>query len=391
MKHIGMIAVFLVLTMGCRKQPEEAHVETYTCPMHPQVIQHKPGRCPICHMDLVKVGAAADDGSLMLNQTQIKLGNITTARATAGNVEAKTILNGSVVADQDKSETISARMGGRIDKLYIKEESRPVYKGQPLYELYSEELVVLEKEYLAAIQQRARGDETGIYDTFVRAAEKKLLLFGITPSQIRKIAESAEVAPRIVIFASASGIVSEINIREGQYVSEGDPLFQLENLDKLWVVADLYAAETHALYEGDTVKVIITGFENRPVTARVIFINPEFRNNTQVLSVRLQIDNPIHRFLPGMQAEIVSSKIERRIIYISRDAVIHDGDQHYAWVLNPNGSYSPRRILTGVENENMTEVRYGLAENDNVVVTGSYLLHSEMILKKGQKMMQSIK
>jgi len=390
MKYIVFIAMLAVLMMGCRKQPGEAHAEQYTCPMHPQVLQDKPGQCPICHMDLVKVGAPADDGSLMLNQTQIKLGNITTARAVAGNVEAKTVLNGRVVVDQNRSETVSARVTGRIDRLYVKEEGTYVHKGQPLYELYSEELVVLEKEYLASFQQRARGDDAGTYDTFVRAAEKKLLLFGMTPSQIHKIAESGEVLPRTVVFANASGSVSAIGVREGEYVSEGDPLFKLENLDKLWIMADLYAAETHALYQGDTVEIKVIGFENQPVKASVIFVNPEFRNNTQVLSVRLQIDNPNHRFLPGMQAQIVSSKIERRVLNISRDAVIHDGDQNYAWVLNPNGSYAPRRILTGVENENMTEVRYGLAENDNVVVTGAYLLHSEMILKKGRKIEHSM-
>ncbi len=390
MKHIGFMAVLVVLMIGCRKQPQGAHAEQYTCPMHPQVLQDKPGQCPICHMDLVKVGAPADDGSVMLNQAQVKLGNITTAHVVAGNVEAKTALNGRVVVDQNRSETVSARLKGRINRLYVKEEGTYVHKGQALYELYSEELVVLEKEYLASFQQRAQGDEAATYDTFVRAAEKKLLLFGITPSQIHKIAESGEVVPRTVVFAAASGNVSGIFIREGQYVNEGDPLFALENLDKLWVVADLYAGETHALYQGDTVEIKVVGFENQPITANVIFVNPEFRNNTQVLSVRLQIDNPDHRFLPGMQAQIVSSKIERRVVNISRDAVIHEGDQNYAWVLNPNGSYSPRRILTGVENENMTEVRYGLAENDNVVVTGAYLLHSEMILKKGRKIAQSI-
>jgi len=153
----------------------------------------------------------------------------------------------------------------------------------------------------------------------------------------------------------------------------------------------LYAAETHSLYEGDTVEINITGFENHSVKAIVIFVNPEFRNNTQVLSIRLQIDNPNHLFLPGMQAQIVSSKIEKHVVYISRDAVIHDGDQNYAWILNQNGSYSPRRILTGVENENMTEVRYGLDENDNVVVTGAYLLYSERILKKGREITHSMK
>jgi len=391
MKRIGLMAILLVMMIGCRKPSEEVHAEMYTCPMHPQVLQDKPGQCPICHMELVKVGAAADDGTLMLSSAQIKLGNITTAHALAGNVEAKTILNGKVVVDQDRSETVSARLNGRIDKLYIKEEDRHVYKGQPLYELYSEELMVLEKEYLASFQQRAGEVKGGTYDAFVHAAEKKLLLFGITPGQIRKIAESGQVMPRTTVFAPASGNVSEIIVREGQYVREGDPLFQLENLDKLWVVADLYAAETHSLYEGDTVEVTVTGFENQPVKANVVFVNPEFRGDTQVLSVRARIDNPHHRFLPGMHAQMVSSKIERHVVYISRDAVIHDGDQNYAWVLNPNGSYSLRRILTGVENENMIEVRYGLNENDNVVVTGTYLLHSESILKKGQNMMQSMK
>lgn len=380
MKGIVMIVLLMGLITGCTKHAQ-THTERYTCPMHPQVLQDKPGRCPICHMELVKVGAMPTDDALMLNPAQIKLGNITTAPVTMGDVAAETILNGRVIIDQDKSVAISARMAGRVDRLFIKEAGQHVNKGQPLYTLYSEELVVLEKEYLLAVQQRAKNKA---YDMFVRAAEKKLLLLGMTPSQINAMTASGDVMPQTVFYATTSGTVSGISIREGQYISEGELLFQLEALDKVWVEADVYAAETHALYEGDVVKVKITGFENAPVDGKVIFINPEFRDESQVLSVRVQIDNPNQRFLPGMHAQIISSKIERRVVYIPRDAIIHDGDQHYAWVMNANESYSFRRILTGAENENMTEVRYGLNEHDNVVVTGAYLLYSEMVLKKGK-------
>ncbi len=374
----------LLLLSSCGKKdvhPHEVDAVQYTCPMHPQIIRDKPGSCPICGMDLVKVTPTANT-AIMLSQTQLKLANITTTLVRTQGIGSNTILTGKLVADETQTEVVSSRVQGRIETLYIKEIGQQVLQGQALYQLYSEQLLTLQQEYLLASKQ-AEAIHSDRYDSFVISAEKKLFLLGMTKSQIENIKKKKVADSRITFFAPGAGVVKSIDVSEGQYLSEGSLLYRIERLDKLWMEAELYPGENPYIKTGDEVNISINGTNQSFVKGIVTFLSPEYRKGSQVTIVRVEIKNSAHEFLPGMQGNIILKHSDKKAIAVPVDAVIRDESGNHIWVLQKDGSFISRTVKTGIENSEMVEITEGLVENENVVITGAYLLHSESVLKKG--------
>ena len=374
-----------LLISSCSKKDEHEHYEAakerYTCPMHPQIIQDKPGTCPICGMDLVKVSAVVNK-AIMLSETQKKLANITTTLVRMEDIGYNTIITGKLMADETQTEVISSRVQGRIEVLHVKEVGQQVVQGQALYQLYSEQLLTLQQEYVLALKQ-AEAIKEDRYQTFVTSAEKKLLLFGMTKNQIENLAKKKVVDSRIIFFAPASGVVKSVDVNEGQYVSEGALLYRIEKLDKLWMEAELYPGEAQYIKLGDPVNVSITSLNQASVKGKVTFMSPEYRKGSQITIARVEIKNSDHTFLPGMQGNIILTHSDKKAIAIPIDAVIRDASGNHIWILQKDGSFISRNVKTGIENSEMVEITEGLAENENVVITGAYLLYSESVLKKG--------
>lgn len=394
--RLGICFLSLTLLLACSgEQHQEGHSDehhavehgslTYTCPMHPQVVQDKPGVCPICGMDLVQVtpGDQAGDG-LMLSNSQLKLGNITTARVSKKPIGQTVVINGRLTVDEGKTEVISSRVAGRIEKMFIKETGQPIKRGQPLYTLYSEGLLTLQQEYLLAKEQyETLGQTETRYKSFLDAAERKLLLYGLTNSQIRQLTGRNTLEPRVTFLATASGIVTEINGIEGQYISEGATLYKIEDIGSLWVEAELYPSETSLVKVGDTINIRIAGSGTASVEGRINFLSPEFRNGTQITIMRASIENADNRLKPGQHAQVFLTHSSKQAIAIPVDAVIRDGRGSHVYVQSAENTFRAQRVTTGLEGFELVEITEGLAEGDTVAVTGAYLLYSEMILKKG--------
>ncbi len=385
--RILIFSLFSVLLISsCNKKDEHAHHEAskeqYTCPMHPQIIQDRPGTCPICGMDLVKVNLIAAQSAIMLSQTQMKLANITTTLVRMQEIGSNTILTGKLIADETQTEVISSRVQGRIEVLYVKEIGQQVEQGQALYQLYSEQLLTLQQEYVLALEQ-AEAIKEDRYLSFVTSAEKKLVLFGMTKSQIKNLAKKKVVDSRITFFAPGSGVVKSIEANEGQYISEGTLLYRIEKLDKLWMEAELYPGEAHYIKLGDEVNISITNSDQTLIKGIVTFMSPEYRKGSQVTLARVAIPNLKHDLLPGMQGNIILTHSDKKAIALPVDAVIRDASGNHIWILQKDGSFTSRKVKTGIENSEMVEITEGLSENENVVITGAYLLYSESVLKKG--------
>lgn len=321
---------------------------------------------------------------LMLTNSQIKLANITTQAVGTQNIGQTVPINARLVVDDQKSEVVSSRAGGRIEKLFIKETGQRIRKGQPLYVLYSEALLTLQREYLLAKEQyEALGQAEKRYKSFFEAAERKLLLYGLTPTQITRLTQQSALEARITFLAPTSGIVTEINVTEGQYVAEGAALYRIEDIGKLWVEAELYPGESSLVKPGDTVNIRITGSETRPAEGTVIFLSPEFRNNSQITVMRASIDNAENRFKPGQHAQVFLTHSAREAIAIPSDAVIRDEHGSHVYVQHGHNTFRPHFVRTGIESVDLVEITEGLQPGDTVAVTGSYLLYSELILKQG--------
>jgi len=349
--------------------------------MHPSVVQDGPGKCPICGMDLVVKKAGIE---LMLSENQMRLGNVTTAPVQEQPVGQTVVINGKLVLNEEGSSVVSSRAAGRIEKLYVKETGRAVKKGEPLYELYSESLLTLQREYLLA---QAQYDELGKsnprYAAFLKSAAQKLLRYGLTQRQVDQLGASKVFKERITFLAPASGLITEIRTAEGQYVAEGAPLYQLEDVTSLWLEAETYPQETSLVKIGDMISVRVNGYEDVPVEAKVTFLSPEYRANTVVTILRATLANANNLFKPGMQAQVYFTHSSRQALALPTDAVIRDGQGAHVYVQTHANTFEPRAVTTGLEDFGKVEITDGLLAGDTVAVTGAYLLYSEIVLKKG--------
>jgi Cu(I)/Ag(I) efflux system membrane fusion protein len=399
MKPILLTISLLVFAFACsREQKSHEHSEhdlaskqaqesQYTCPMHPDIQQNGPGQCPVCGMDLVIKTNASAKGSandLMLSDRQMKLGNITPLKVGHQPIGQTVVINGRLSIDQDLSEIVSSRAAGRIEKLYLKETGRTIKKGEPLYQLYSENLLTLQQEFLVAKEQYETLNSPGNrYKSFYDASKRKLLLYGLTESQVNELAQSRKVQNAVTFLSPASGVVTEVSVAEGQYISEGSLLMKIENIDKLWLEAELYPSETSLVKVGDKINVRVSGYSNETFETTILFMSPEYRMSSQIAIIRASIQNPEQKYKPGMQAQVFFSHSSKKALVVPVDAVIRDENGNHVYLQRGHNTFRPQMVKTGIEDFENVEITEGLTDGDTIAGTGAYLLYSEIILKKG--------
>lgn len=363
------------------KHEQLAENEFYTCSMDPQVRLKEPGKCPICKMELTKVVIGDTmDNALKLSSEQVSLANIRTEIAALENLPSEHILMARVGPDPNKVQTLTARFPGRIEKLYIKSTGGKVQKGQVLYEVYSEELIALQNELLSA-RAKPAGD-------WAEAAINKLKLWGISQQQIDGLIEQNKVADRFAVRSPYGGTVTEVNVKEGEYINEGSPLFALADFSTVWVNAEAYAKDYDWLKEGTQVWVKLPSLPGATFKGKLVLEAPELKTSSIAHSVWVEIPNANGGLKPGMQAYIYPGAAAEKVLAVPTNAVIREAAGSSVWIKNKDGNYENRMVHTGNETSEKVEIRHGLQEGDEVVVNGAYLLHSEYIFKKGKNAMQ---
>jgi RND family efflux transporter, MFP subunit len=234
-----------------------------------------------------------------------------------------------------------------------------------------------------AQEKEFKGDK--IERQIVAAAKQKLLLYGQSESQVQQLVKTQKKDPYVVFYAPEGGVVAELSVTQGQYVTEGSPILRLEGYGQLWVEADVYPSEAKNIRMGQKVKVVIAGWEDQPQEMTISFITPSLQSGTQLTQIRGSIANPQNQWQPGLQANVfLPSANKSNVLTLPVDAVIRDGKGMHVWIKKGKDSFEPRSVKTGQENNNEVEISEGLKNGDQVVVTGAYLLYSEYILKKGK-------
>ncbi|HQV05933.1 MAG: efflux RND transporter periplasmic adaptor subunit [Chitinophagaceae bacterium] len=390
-KYITLfITVLLVFTACKSKKSTLANKdEYYTCSMHPQIMQDKPGTCPICHMDLIvvkKTSTAADE--IMLNDEQIRLGNIQTDTIRNGMIGDKVILTATLNTDESKANSINARIMGRIDRLYFKNMGDYVPKGAHLYDLYSEELNNAKQEYIAALEKQQTLDNSIIdFNRLVQSAKMKLLLWGMSEAQVNELGKTKKSSALTSFYSNESGYITELPVMEGQYVSEGSIIVKLANLSSLWAEAQVYTSQLSSIDLRGTATVQFPDIPGKEWKGKIEFENPEIVSDSRLNLVRVSIPNPNGLLKPGMPAYVTIKSKELNTLTLPSDAVLRDGKMNVVWIQSGKNSYKMKMVQTGMESGDRLEIKSGLQNGDVVVTSGAYLLNSEFIIKKGANAM----
>jgi Cu(I)/Ag(I) efflux system membrane fusion protein len=389
MRHIIYIAIGLLAIISCQPKNNVAlDADTYyTCSMDPQVVEYKPGKCPICKMDLTPVkksnGVAKDE--IQLSEQQIQLGNIQTDTIRNGTIGDHLILTATLNFDQMKATSVSARVMGRVETLYYKNMGDYVKKGTPLFAIYSEELNNAKQEYILALDRQKTFSNESVIDfpQLIQGAKNKLLLWGLSEAQIADLANTRKATPTTVFYSPVSGYITEFDIKEGDYVMEGGTIVKLADMSTLWAEAQVYTSQLAALSSNSRATVQLPDFDNREIEGRIEFVNPEINTDTRINLVRVTIPNAGNELKPGMPAYVVLHSPGRSALSLPIDAVIRDGHGATVWIQSGKNTFKSVMVQTGLESGDRIEILSGLKEGDVIVLAGAYLLHSEYIFKKG--------
>ena len=389
MRYIIIAVTALLVFVSCKNKKETPKDPDtyYTCSMDPQVVEYKPGKCPICKMDLTPVkkknGESKDE--LQLSEQQIQLGNIQTDTIRNGTIGDQLVLTATLNFDQMRASSMSSRVMGRVEKLYYKNLGDYVRKGSPLYDLYSEELNNAKQEYLLALdKKKAFTSETVIdFDQLIESARNKLLLWGLNEVQINELVKSKKATPVTTFYSSAGGYITQLDIREGDYVMEGGTIVKLADLSTLWAEAQVYTSQLAELNSNSIATVQLPDFDNKEIKGRIEFVNPEINPDTRINLIRVSIPNPGNQLKPGMPAYVLLKSPQRQSLTLPVDAVIRDGKGATVWIQTGKNTFKSMMVQTGIESGDRIEIKSGLKEGDVVVLTGAYLLHSEYVFKKG--------
>lgn len=384
-----LLSIFILLTLIACKGKKIETVQTsetfYTCSMHPQIMEPKPGKCPICHMDLIPVEKkeATDADALMLSDQQIQLGNIQVDTIGKGIIGNETILTATLNIDETKTTTVSARISGRIEKLYFKTEGDYIQKGAKLYDLYSEELNNAKQEYLLALEKQKVLDNSIIdLHQLVQSARNKLVLWGMSEAQISELEKEKKSSPLTSFFSPASGFITMLESHEGEYIMEGGTIVRLANLSSLWAETQVYTSQLSG-FDAQGIATVKLPDLGKELQGKIQFVNPEINPDTRINLVRVAIANPGGQLKSGMPAYVVLKNRQRNSLTLPIDAVIRNEKMSTVWIQVDKNTFKNVMVETGMESGDRIEIRSGLKEGDVIVITGAYLLNSEYIFKKG--------
>jgi len=386
-----LLILFISALYSCIERKEDKPVANsdvyYTCSMDPQVIEYKPGNCPICKMPLtlVKKSSLQKEDELLLSDQQIQLGNISLETIRSENMTNQTVLTGVLNFDLTKTSAISSRVMGRIEQLYFKNVGDYIKRGDKLYDIYSEDLNNAKQEYLLALERQKTFSKSEVIDfnSLVRSAKNKLMLWGLNNAQMTQLEHAGKTEPTTSFYSSSNGYITVLDIRLGDYVMEGGTILQLADLSTLWAEAQVYTSQFSNLQENASAIVRIPALGNESIPGKISFVNPEIVPDSRLNLIRVSIPNKNKHLKPGMSAYVYLHGPNRLTYTLPVDAVIRDAKGATVWVKTGKNTFKNKMVEIGEEMENRIEIKHGLSAHDTVVVTGAYLLNSEYVFKRG--------
>ncbi len=339
--------------------------------------------------DISKTDHQMSENELHLSDQQIQLGNITVDSVREHALGEEFLITGVVTVNQNQAYSIASRVMGRIEKLYFKNIGEVIRKGDVLYEIYSEELNIAVRELLLAGEKsRSLKNEQVDLKKILESARSKLRLYGLSEAQIKDLEKNSDLGNTIKIYSPISGVITSIDVKEGDYLMEGMSVFHLADLSPLWVEGQLYSGLDDYVKEGMIANISFPGSAKKNVVGKISFINPELSGGSKTNSVRIEITNKDNQLKPGTLAYISVLPHEKTALAVPTNAILRDGKGETIWIKTGENMFKSKMVHTGLEANGYTEIIHGLEQGEQVVVTGAYLLNSEFIFSKGTNPME---
>jgi len=431
------------LNMGDDSAHDHDHqVQTsqWTCPEHPSIVEDEPGSCPIDGLDLVPVAAespasgerevlfyrnpmdpsisspvpAKDSmgmdyvpvysdeveealgggATVRIEPAMVQNMNVRTERATRRDLRQPIRTVGYLDYDQERMVTVTTKYSGWVEKVYVNYIGEKVRRGQPLFEIYSPELVQTEQELLSAVDfarqmQQTPEDSRRRAESLVESARVRLGYWDISPEQIARIEESGEVLRTLTVVAPASGVVMKrMPGLQGMAVGAGMEIFHIADLSSLWLSVEVFEHHLAWVQEGTPAEVDLSYFPGETFSGSVRFLEPAFSEKTRTMRAKIEVPNPKGRLRQGMFATVLFEPIAvKQAIAVPQQAVLRTGQRSVVVVDLGGGRFAPRNVEVGFEAEGFSQILSGIEEGDMLVTSAQFLVDSESKLQEAiQKM-----
>jgi membrane fusion protein, copper/silver efflux system len=371
--------------VGCAKkeavQTEIKKETLYTCPMHPSYLSHEPGKCPICGMTLVPVlkNNVENETGVKIDPAMVQSIGVQTEKAALRTLSRDVRATATIMPDERRVSIITTKVMGYVEKLFVDYTGQPVKVGQPLYSLYSPDLVSAQAEYLQVFKNADSKDSGQL----LRSARKRLMNWDITDEQVVELEKRGTPERTLTIVSQAKGLVAEKTVSNGQTIEPGMQLYKLIDYSRVWVEAAIYQQDIPLVNIGQKATIDLDYYPGEHFTGTVTYIAPELNMDSRTLKVRLETSNtPNLKIKPGMNATVtIHSTVNKKAITVPDQAIIRSGLRTLVVIAKGNGYFQPREIKIGRTAGGYTEVFSGVNEGEDIVVSSQFLIDSESNLK----------
>ena len=350
----------------------EREILYWVAPMDPNFRRDKPGKSPM-GMDLVPVYADEVDkqpGVVKIDPTVVENLGVRTGVAERGPLSPRIDTVGYVGYDEESLQHIHMRVDGWIEKLSVTATGDPVKKGQVLFELYSPTLVNAQEEFLVSLRSGNAALGT--------ASRERLDALGMTAGEIERLARDRKVEQRVRVYAERDGVVANLSVREGMYVTPATNVMSVAQLDRVWVLAEVFERQSAWVEAGQAAEVTLDYRPGESWQGRVDYVYPELDPQTRTLKVRLRLENPSVALRPNMFARVtIHGEAAEDVVNVPREALIRGGSVDRVVLDLGGGRFRSQPVTVGIESGDRVEIRNGLEGGERVVTSAQFLIDSE--------------